>query len=64
PADDAKPEVSGNEEWHIGRIAWLAENWNPEYLVQVKRDGTDIMGGHRVFAAYYKGIRDLEVTLF
>jgi hypothetical protein len=54
--------VQGNREWHIGRIAWLALNWDGDHPVKVKSDDTDIDGGHRVYAAHYKGVREIKTA--
>jgi hypothetical protein len=55
--------VQGNREWHIGRIAWLAQNWKDGCPVKVKPDNTDLDGGHRLYAAQYIGLLEIETAV-
>lgn len=51
-----------DKSFHIGKIAWFVKNWSQEkeeYLV--KASDHDIDGGHRLYAARFLGIEELEV---
>jgi len=52
----------GNRDFHIGKIAWFVENWQDGHPVEVSKDDRDIDGGHRVYAARYRGIIELEIV--
>jgi hypothetical protein len=56
----AGPKYQGNEEWHLGRIAWLKLNWTDGHPIELIGND-DLDGAHRVFAAHFKGIVELEV---
>lgn len=59
--DNSSPAHQGDRGWHIGRIAWLALNWKSEFHIRVSSDGTDIDGGHRLYAARFRGMETLQI---
>jgi len=62
---EAGPKVQGDRRWHIGRIAWLAVNWKEEgHPIEIKKDGKDLRGAHRVFAAHFLGKKVLATSFF
>lgn len=62
--DGDKGQYQGIRRWHIGRIAWLVTNWKNAYPIKVNKAGTDIDGGHRLYAAHYLGIKELDTVDF
>lgn len=62
--DGDKSEHQDNRAWQIGRIAWLAVNWENHYAIKVDEARTDIDGGHRLYAAHYLGIKELDTIDF
>lgn len=60
PGDNSSPDHQGDRSWHIGRIAWLAVNWKSEFPVEVSEDGRVIDGGHRLYAARFRGMETLQ----
>ena len=62
--DNSSPAHQGIRDWHIGRIAWLAVNWESAFPIKVSNDGKDIDGGHRLYAAQFNGIETVETETF
>jgi hypothetical protein len=54
------PHNQGDEDWHLGRIAWLVLNWDEKHAIELIGD-RDLDGAHRIFAAHFKGLDELEV---